>query len=180
MNAKAGGGKPDKPVQARTMEFRPAIPEQLLRLIKKLQRNYHFFSEMTEDEVSDFLRMCKQESYKEEQKIFSEGDEADHFYLLVSGEVSISIKGSEVARLEPGEIFGEMALLEDIPRTATVSAVKHSVLFFIPVKALSTKLPALAHKVLLCVVQQMSARLREANEHIRIPKKSEPETESKA
>ena len=180
MNAEAGGGKPDKPAQARTMKFRPAIPEKFHRLINKPQRNYHFFSEMTEDEVSDFLGMCKQETYEEGQNIFSEGESADHFYLIVSGEIIISIKGAEVARLEAGEVFGEMALLEKIPRTATASAATNSVLFFIPVKALSTKLPALAHKVLLGVVQQMSARLREANEHIKIPKKSEPETEPKA
>ncbi len=180
MNAEAGGGKPDKPVQAKTLKFRPAIPEQLRRLIHKLQQNYHFFSEMTEDEVSDFLKMCKQEPYEEGQNIFSEGESADHFYLIVSGEIIISIKGAEVARLEAGEVFGEMALLEKIPRTATASAATKSVLFFIPVGALSTKLPALAHKVLLGVVQQMSARLREANEHIRIPKKSEPEAEPKA
>ncbi len=180
MNAEAGGGKPDEPVQAKTLKFRPAIPEQLRRLIHKLQKNYHFFSEMTEDEVNDFLKMCKQETYEEGQNIFSEGESAEHFYLLVSGEIIISIKGAEVARLEAGEVFGEMALLEKIPRTATASAATKSVLFFIPVGALSTKLPALAHKVLLGVVQQMSARLREANEHIRIPKKPEPEAEPKA
>ncbi len=158
--------------QVRDFKVQPVIPTDLLRLIQKLQQNYAFFSEMSEVEVNDFLKMCKQESHKEEQKIFSEGDNADHFYLLVSGEVSISIKGSEVARLEPGEIFGEMALLEEIPRTATVTAVKQSVLFFIPVKALSTKLPSLAYKVLLGVAQQMSARLRKTNEHLKIPKKA--------
>jgi CRP-like cAMP-binding protein len=157
--------------EVREFKVQPAIPPDLLRLIQKLQQNYAFFSEMSEIEIGGFLKMCKQEAYEEKQTIFSEGDNADHFYLLVSGEVSISIKENEVARLEPGEIIGEMALLEDIPRTATVSAVKKSVLFFIPVKALSTKLPSMAYKVLLGVAQQMSARLREANEHLKIPKK---------
>ncbi len=177
MEKPLAGKTPDKKSdigspQVRDFKVQPAIPPDLLRLIQKLQQNYAFFSEMSEIEIGGFLKMCKQESYKEEQKIFSEGDDADHFYLLVSGEVSISIKGNEVARLEPGEIFGEMALLEDIPRTATVTAVKQSVLFFIPVKALSAKLPSLAFKVLLGVAQQMSARLRKTNEHLKIPKKA--------
>ena len=167
----AEGGNPQNPPQARPLKIRPAISPQLHSLIHKLQKNYHFFSDMTEDEVSEFLRMCKQETYKEGKKIFSEGDSADHFYLLVSGEISIIINEKEVARLEPGEVFGEMALLENIPRSATAVSAVHSVLFFIPVKALSQRLPALAYKVLLGVAEQMSARLREANEHIAVPKK---------
>jgi CRP-like cAMP-binding protein len=177
MTAEAGAGKGTDPSQVRSLNISPAIPENLLRLIAKLQKNYHFFSDMSEFEVSDFLKMCKQETYEEGQKIFSEGDSADHFYLLVSGEIIISIKENEVARLEAGEVFGEMALLEEIPRTASASAASHSVLFFIPVKALSTKLPALAYKVLLGVAHQMSARLREANEHFKIPKKPESKPE---
>ncbi len=165
-------GKENSPSKARSFTVRPAIPENLLRLIRKLQKNYHFFSDMSEEEISDFLKMCKQETYEEGQNIFSEGDSADHFYLLVSGEIIISIKTNEVARLEAGEVFGEMALLEEIPRTATASAASHSVLFYIPVNALSTKLPFLAYKVLLGVAHQMSARLREANEHFKIPKKN--------
>lgn len=164
------GGSPNNPEQVRDVKFRPAISPQLERLIRKLQKNYHFFEDMTEDEVSDFLRMCKQETYEDGEKIFSIGDSADHFYLLVSGEVAITIKESEVARLEPGEIFGEMALLENIPRTATAESNGHSVLFFIPVTALSKNLPKLAYKVLRSVAEQLSARLREANEHIMIPK----------
>ncbi len=183
MNDEAGGAatgkQPEEPSQVRELKIQEAIPEALLRLIHKLQKNYHFFSDMSEEEVSIFLRMCKQEAYDEGNKIFSEGDSADHFYLMVSGEIIISIKGEEVTRLEAGEVFGEMALLESIPRTATATAGQHSVLFYIPVKALSSNMPSLAYKVLLGVAEQMSARLREATEHIKIPKKEAPETEEK-
>jgi CRP-like cAMP-binding protein len=179
----AEGDNPPNPPPVRAVKFRPAIAPQLHSLIRKLQRNYRFFSDMTEDEISDFLRMCKQETYEEGKKIFSAGESASHFYLLVSGEISIIINEKEVARLEPGEVFGEMALVEKIPRTATAVAAGHSVLFFIPVKVLSQRLPALAYKVLLSVAEQMSARLRNANELITIPKREaqgeeNPETDS--
>ncbi len=43
--------------QVRDFKVQPAIPADLLRLIQKLQQNYAFFSDMSEIEVSDFLRM---------------------------------------------------------------------------------------------------------------------------
>ncbi len=153
-----------------SLKIRPAIPANLVKLIHKLQHNYHFFSEMSEEEISDFLGMCKQETYEPGSVIFKEGANADHFYLMVSGEVVVTIDGKEVARLLAGEVLGEMALLENIPRTATATAFKTTVLFFVPVRVLNTRMPILAYKVLLGVAQQMSARLREANEHIVIPK----------
>jgi CRP/FNR family transcriptional regulator, cyclic AMP receptor protein len=162
-----------KAPQGRTLKARPIIPANLLKLIHKLQKNYNFFSEMSEGEISDFLRMCKQETYEPSAVIFKEGASADHFYLIVSGEVVIEMDDKEVARLHAGEVLGEMALLENIPRTATATASETTILFFIPVRVLNTRMPTLAYKVLLGVAQQMSARLREANENIVIPKNIE-------
>ncbi|HBK80315.1 MAG TPA: hypothetical protein DDZ83_11725 [Nitrospinae bacterium] len=65
--------------------------------------------------------LCKKESYEADQVVFREGDIADHFYLVLSGEIAITIGETEVARMELGQIFGEMALLEHIPRTAPPS-----------------------------------------------------------
>ena len=134
------------------------------RLIGKLQKNYSFFSDMDEIEISKFLRMCRQESYEPGDIIFSEGDEAKDFFLVVLGEVKISIAGDEVAALKAGEIFGEMAILEDIPRTATAEAGGIVIVLSVAVEILTAKMPILANKALLSVARQMSARLRGANE----------------
>lgn len=51
--------------------------------------------------------------------VFREGDAGDCLYVILAGEVDVSINGHHVRRLRAGEIFGEIALVEARPRSAT-------------------------------------------------------------
>ena len=62
-------------------------------------------------------------------RIITEGDAGDRFYVVGSGEIEIAIGGRVVRREGPGASFGEVALLRDVPRTATVSAVSDCTLY---------------------------------------------------
>jgi MFS family permease len=55
--------------------------------------------------------------------VFMQGEPGDRFYLIANGTASVEIDGVEKSRLERGGFFGEIALLRDVPRTATVAAV---------------------------------------------------------
>ena len=65
-------------------------------------------------------------AFKAGETIISEGDEGDTAYFIVSGAVDVTIgqgaKARMVGRLETGEVFGEMCLIEPGPRSATITA----------------------------------------------------------
>ncbi|MEQ8661968.1 MAG: cyclic nucleotide-binding domain-containing protein [Gammaproteobacteria bacterium] len=54
--------------------------------------------------------------------IFREGERGDAMYVVVEGSVTLSVRGIEIGHLEPGELFGEMALIDAEPRSATATA----------------------------------------------------------
>jgi CRP-like cAMP-binding protein len=51
--------------------------------------------------------------------IFREGEPGDRMYVVIEGEVELSVKGKHIATVGKGGIFGEMALIDDKPRSAT-------------------------------------------------------------
>lgn len=98
-------------------------------------------------------------TYSAGQVIFSEGDVGDALFVLLEGEVAISLQGRELDRLTPRSIFGEMALIEDRPRSASAIAVSECQLLRVG-RAQFANLVRLAPEFALRVMTVMSDRLR--------------------
>jgi CRP-like cAMP-binding protein len=64
----------------------------------------------------------KQRTFRAGDTVTTEGQGGVGFFVIEDGEAKVSIHGSERRRLGPGDYFGEVALLNDSPRTATITA----------------------------------------------------------
>lgn len=113
-------------------------------------------------------------NYTPGDKIFTDGDAADSFYFVIKGKVRISKQvpgvGEEaLAILEPGAYFGEMALIDDSPRSADAIAnttVKLGRIKRFAFEDLLFMNKDLAYDLLWTLVRTLSGRLRDTNQKL--------------
>jgi CRP-like cAMP-binding protein len=84
------------------------------------------FRDLAEHLIHLFIQKGKIESYTAEQVIFKQGDHGDGFYLLLRGTVGVSVNGRPVTRIQQGGFFGEISMIADVPRTATIYSIEHA------------------------------------------------------
>ena len=78
------------------------------------------FAPLPQAARESLARSLRERELPEGTVVFAQGDPGDDFYLIAEGEVDVDIDGEHVRRLGPGDYFGEIALLRDVPRTATI------------------------------------------------------------
>lgn len=116
------------------------------------------------------LEGAKAISLPEGEKLFSKGDAGNGCYWLEQGLLKVSIisDGGEeriIAFLGPGSIVGELAMIDGLPRSATVEVLKESRLHFISRAAFAKRLEE-TPRILGYVVTTLAARLRQANDEM--------------
>ena len=89
-----------------------------------------FFAGLSRGELLELAKVTEDMEVEEGKVLTREGASGSEFFVIVDGEVSVTKDGSDVRTLGPGDFFGEIALLEDTPRTATVMA-KTPLRFFV-------------------------------------------------
>ncbi len=93
--------------------------------------------------------------------IFKEGEPGDCMFFVIEGTVSVQIGGADVSRVESGEVFGEMALIDHAPRSATAVAITDCRLAAVNEKRF-LRLVSEVPKFALHLMQIITHRLRRA------------------
>ncbi|MDB4997550.1 MAG: cAMP-binding protein [Myxococcaceae bacterium] len=133
-----------------------------------------FFDGLTRDALTLIAQVTTEESHGLGTKIFQFGDPGDKLFIILDGKVRISREvsgmGEEaLAVLGAGEVFGEMALLDESPRSADARVHERCRLLVISKDAFDDLLflhKDLAFEVLWSCVRMLSSRLRETNDKL--------------
>jgi CRP-like cAMP-binding protein len=139
------------------------------RLLTRMAERVRVFGGMSMAEIEELLGNAEKCSYKSGSPIVNEGSTGNHFYLIISGDASVSKQGrdgpAELARLGPADSFGEMSLIDYAQRSATVSALSDCLLLRLTAVSLNGR-PAIAAKLYRNIARILAARLREADEQL--------------
>jgi len=130
---------------------------------KPFLRQLPLFSELSDEDLDDLYRMAVPVALQAGQVLMEEGDPGDSLYIATEGRFEISKRTGErdvvIAGSGPGDVIGEISLLEGSPRTATVRAVGDGHLIKISREAF-TQLLARSPSAALGILRTMTARLR--------------------
>jgi signal transduction histidine kinase len=126
------------------------------------------FRQLNAQELDTLRGMAREQTYAPGQEIFKAGDAGDGLYVVKEGVVEISVLvGQQVRRVfsqvEPGDMFGEMAVIEDKPRSANAVARRGATVYLLP-RAELLNLVEQSPGLALGLLREISSRLREFNQ----------------
>jgi len=128
-----------------------------------LLRNVDLFEELSKKEIERLAKSFRESRFAAGETIAAEGTRGVGFFIIGEGTVQYSVRGEEVGQGGPGDYFGEIALIDDGPRTATVKAGSDVTAYGLAsweFQPLVEENAALAWELL----QGMAKRLRAANQ----------------
>ncbi len=138
--------------------------EDKIIILKKIT----FFNNVSEELISKFAETVQEKDYSAGEFIFNENSSDSFLYLIVDGTIKITKKTTHalepaIGIFHPGDFFGELELIDGLPRSATAVALTKSKLFLLhrdDFNKIITSSPQAAHNLLLT----LSLRLRSINE----------------
>lgn len=126
-------------------------------------KNVGLFSACTNKELGEIAKLVDEVEVDEGTVLTKEGSSGREFFAIADGTAEVTLREEKLAELGPGQFFGEMALLDQGPRSATVTAATDMKLYALDARRFSTLLdrhPAVARKILRGLAQ----RLRDVEE----------------
>jgi CRP/FNR family cyclic AMP-dependent transcriptional regulator len=128
------------------------------------------FSMVATDDLRMVAQALERQEYFRGDRVFEINQQGDYLYLLVSGKIGITIEqdpssSNYIATLGPGDSFGEMNLLDDLPRSATAQVLEDSTILALEksrLKCLIQSYPDIS----IGMLRSLSLRIREANNRL--------------
>lgn len=138
-------------------------------------RTAYLFRNLPQEDLSLFMDSAELRSFAPDNTVIAEGADGGDLFLILAGCVRVTktiedIGDHVIGFLRAGDFFGEMALIDNLPRSASVHAHEQVDLAVIPRRDISRIFdtrPATAYKVMHAFAEILSYRLREANDRMR-------------
>lgn len=112
------------------LESRPMADQEFTQLLKQVP----LFSDLDNRELGQVAQSMKRREFSAGQEIAREGESGVGFFVIEDGNAKVTVHGEERRRLGPGDYFGEIALIAQSARTASVTAesnlVAHGMTFW--------------------------------------------------
>ncbi len=102
------------------------------RMLSNLMNQAALFAPFNRNDRRDLVQKFRARDVNRGDVLVKEGATSDGLYVVLSGEVAIEVKGTRIATLKEGQVFGEMSLLMRTPASATVRAIRHTSLLRLP------------------------------------------------
>ncbi len=139
--------------------------KDLFSFLKKV----YFFQELPDQQIKKIQQVCHQIEYNPGDILFEEGSQADRFYIVADGAVEVwkdyKLPDRDLLAVhEQGHLFGEMALIDELPRSATVLAKEPTRLFYIDRDDFHTIIQDNS-KIAISILKSVSAMVRKSNEY---------------
>ncbi len=144
--------------------------ETAIALLKKVP----LFKKMSKSQLNDLEKIIHRRNYKTDENIFFEGEPGVGMYIIREGSVIINKmqdngKKEKLAELKKGEFFGELALLDESPRSAAAEATEETSilgLFRPDLIELMNRKPRLGNKLLFELAHLIGERLKHTNKEL--------------
>ncbi len=142
----------------------------MIEALKKIS----LFENLSEGDLEKILAVCVKQTFPKDAVIFKEGDPGGRCYIVTSGAVRVSkfvpnIGEEALAVLKRGDYFGEMALIDNFPRSANAITNEDTDVFYIKKMDLDKVMAEdreLGCKLLWTFTKTLSRRLRETNDKL--------------
>jgi CRP-like cAMP-binding protein len=137
--------------------------QTMLPLIEQILflQSVPIFRELSGEELNFIAGITEQLSMAKGETLFHAGDPGDAMYLILHGSVSIQLNDQEIVRIGRRDCFGEMAVIDNLPRSADAVAAQDTELLRIDAQSFDELLQE-KHQIVKGIFKVLSSRLRES------------------